>query len=60
MFDVKIKRKIEKKINKLPTSIQGKFEDLVFDLEEKGPIQNNWPNYSKLKDNEYHCHLSYS
>lgn len=23
-------------------------------------MQKNWPNYSKLGDSKYHCHLAYS
>ena len=35
-----------------------KFVELVNDLKRKGVIQPEWPNYSKLGDNAYHCHLS--
>jgi len=43
----------------MPKDIQFKFESLVNDLREKGPIRKEWPNFSKLGKNEYHCHLSY-
>lgn len=33
---------------------------LVNDLIEKGPVQKEWPNFSPLGKNTYHCHLSYS
>ena len=46
------KKRIEKEINKLPEKEQKKFVQLVYDLQEKGPIQKKWPNFSKLKDNE--------
>lgn len=26
-------------------------------LEEKGEIQSDWPNYGKLGDEKYHCHV---
>ena len=60
MYKVKIKRKIERKLEKLPQNIQDAFFELVDDLREKGPIQPNWPNYSKLSKNKYHCHLNYN
>ena len=59
MYDVEIKNKTLKKLDKLPTYIQQKLFNLVEDLREKGPIRTDWPNYSKLDDDKYHCHLSY-
>ncbi len=44
----------------MPRKEQVKFANLVEDLESKGPIRNEWKNFSKLSANEYHCHLSYS
>jgi mRNA-degrading endonuclease RelE of RelBE toxin-antitoxin system len=32
---------------------------LVTDLSVRGAVQPEWPNYSKLEDNAYHCHLNY-
>lgn len=43
----------------MPKPIRKKMKDLVDDLEENGPVQKGWLNYSKLSNNEYHCHLSY-
>ncbi len=60
MYDVQLKKKVVKQLKKLPIHIQEKFDDLVADLEETGPIQIEWQNYSKLSDKEYHCHLAYS
>jgi len=45
---------------KMPVKEQKLFANLVEDLELKGPIRTEWPNFSKLGKNEYHCHLSYS
>ena len=59
MHEVKIKKKILKKLQKIPKDIQFTFESLVDDLTEKGPIRKEWPNFSKIGDNKYHCHLSY-
>jgi len=57
MFIVKIKKRIEKTLYKLPDIVQIKFERLVTDLMEFGPVLPNWKNYSKLKNNKHHCHL---
>ncbi len=59
-YEVKIKKQVEKKLEKLPILIQKKLVRLVMDLRDNGPIQLNWPNFSKLKKDEYHCHLGYS
>ncbi len=59
MYEVKIKKSILKKIQKMPKQIQFTFDSLIEDLIEKGPIRNEWPNFSKLGENEYHCHLAY-
>ena len=44
----------------MPKRERSLFYDLICDLEEKGPIQNHWPNYGKIASDEYHCHLSRS
>ncbi len=59
MYEIVIKKSVLKNIQKMPKKIQFLFESLVDDLIEKGPIRNEWPNFSKLGKNEYHCHLSY-
>ena len=60
IYEVKIKRKLERSLTKLPMFIQKKFLRLVLDLRDNGPEQPSWPNYSKLGSKEYHCHLGYS
>lgn len=59
-YEVLIKRKIVRHLSKLPDRVQTKFWLLVENLEESGPVQPKFPNYSKLQDGEYHCHLGYS
>jgi len=58
MYSVKLKKKVQKNLEKMPVSIQDTFFQLVDDLERFGPVQSEWPNYSKLSQDEYHCHLS--
>ena len=59
MYNVIIKKGILKSIQKMPKNTQFIFDSLVNDLIEKGPIRSEWPNFSKLGKNKYHCHLSY-
>ena len=59
MYEVHIKRKVSNKLDKLPIFIQQKLFNLIEDLHEKGPIRTDWPNFSKLNGDKYHCHLSY-
>ena len=59
MYSVKIKRKIERQLERLPERVREAFFDLVDDLKAQGPILPAWPNYGKLTENEYHCHLTY-
>ncbi len=59
MYKVIIKKKAIKNIEKMPILIQQKFLNLVEDLKDKGPFRKEWPNYSKLGNDEYHCHLSH-
>lgn len=42
----------------MPLKQQKLLANLVEDLELKGPLRTEWPNFSKLEENEYHCHLS--
>ncbi len=59
-YKLTVKNKVVKNIKKLPESIKNRFVALSKDLSEKGPIQADWPNYSKLSKTEHHCHLSRS
>jgi len=54
------RRKVEKSVTKMPRREQVLFANLVEDLQRKGPIRTEWRNFSRLSENEYHCHLSYS
>ena len=59
-YEVRIKRKAEKNLYRLSLEVRQLFFLLVEDLKESGPIQRDWKNFSKLGENEYHCHLNYS
>ncbi len=58
MYEVIVKKKILKIIKKMPENIQKIMVNLVEDLRSNGPIRSEWPNFSKLGKDHYHCHLS--
>ena len=58
MYEVIVKKKILKSIEKMPENIQKKMINLVEDLRSKGPIRSELPNFSKLGKDNYHCHLA--
>lgn len=58
-YQVTIKRKVSKGLNKLPKNIKKLLFLLFEDLKTDGPIQKSWHNFSPLGENKYHCHLSY-
>lgn len=57
MYYVTIKQKAMKRLHLFPVKVQKKLAVLLEDLRDNGPIRSNWPNYSKLGENLYHCHL---
>ena len=58
-YEVLITKKVEKQIDKLPDCELLVLKRLVDNIEEKGPVQPLFMNYSKIGPNSYHCHLSY-
>ncbi len=59
MYDILVKKRTIKDIEKLPAAIQKKLAMLIDDLKERGPIRSDWPNFSKLGKDTYHCHLAH-
>lgn len=56
-WTVHIPKKAGKQILSLPKSIQEAFYALMLDMQAKGPVQGQWPNYSKLGKDRHHCHI---
>jgi mRNA-degrading endonuclease RelE of RelBE toxin-antitoxin system len=56
-WEVRIRRKAEKQIKKLPIPVQAALILLIREMEIKGPIRGNWSNYGRLGPGRYHCHL---
>lgn len=56
---VGLNKKSLKNLKKLPINAQYVLDDLLKAIEESGPVQPSFSHYSKLSENEYHCHLNY-
>ena len=54
---LKVPTKIKKSINEMPDQVRLKALALFQDLSSKGPMAPKWPNFSKLGDDKYHCHI---
>jgi len=59
-YEIRVVKKVQKNLFKLPENIRERFMVLAEELRDRGPIAHGWPNYSKLGDNRYHCHLTRS
>ena len=59
MYEVYISKRVLKNIRHMPIPVQRKMVNLIDDLRDKGPIRPEWPNFSKLVSDHYHCHLTY-
>ena len=58
-YKVKIKKKTNRGLKKLPINVQKLLFLLIEYLKADGPIQKSWNNFSPLEDSKYHCHLNY-
>lgn len=60
VYEVRIKKKVLKTLRGLPENIRERFDLLVRVLVQSGPTGPHiFQNYSKLSDDEYHCHLTH-
>ena len=58
-YKVQIKKKVARGLKKLPSDVQKLLFLLIVDLQDDGPIQKSWRNFSPLTKDRYHCHLNY-
>lgn len=56
-WTVKEKTGLHKRVRHLPENVQNLLIALKKDMEANGPIRGDWPNFSALQGNRYHCHL---
>lgn len=47
-----------KSYQRMPQEIKDVVDTLVNEIQALGPFRSNWPHYGKLKNNEFHCHLT--
>lgn len=57
-YQVRLTRRAAKNIYKIPRPIRKKLKRLIEEMELKGPVRGDWPNYSKLAPLIHHCHLA--
>lgn len=57
MWEIRWTTKARKAVSALPTQVQTAIWLLADDLQRKGPVAGNWPNYGKLGKGKQHCHL---
>ena len=58
-YVVKMPRHLEKVISAMPKNARIVLAKLIDDIQDKGPAQPAYRNYSKLGKETYHCHLAY-
>ncbi len=56
-WEVKVKRKLARRIEALPAPVRAALDFLKADLALRGPVRGDWPNYSALGKETHHCHL---
>jgi len=56
-WTVEVVRRAAKQVECLPKVIREVLTELIRDMEINGPIRGDWPNFSALSGNRYHCHL---
>lgn len=57
MWQVKVARKVQKQITKLPVQVKERLAALLKDIATQGPVRGDWPNFSALSPRRYHCHI---
>ena len=58
-YEVRIRKKAARGLDRLPKRVQQLLFLLVADLRADGPIRRDWPNFSSLGPDRFHCHLTY-
>jgi mRNA-degrading endonuclease RelE of RelBE toxin-antitoxin system len=56
-WEVRLKKKVLKQIERLPIFVKEALIALLREMEVRGPVRGNWPNFKALTRNLYHCHL---
>ena len=59
MWSVNFTNRSAKQARQIPEGIQKRLRALISEIEQRGPVQGHWKNYSKLGKDTHHCHLTY-
>jgi hypothetical protein len=60
LYDISLKKSALKNLRLLPGNVIERFNHLSEVLRQSGPTGAHiFQNYSKLSENEYHCHLTH-
>ena len=54
---VELGRKVVKQMAKLSRPARQALVALMYDIETRGPVRGDWPNYGKLDEGRHHCHI---
>ena len=57
MWNVDLVGQAKKAFKELPKGSRESLVLLIKDMEARGPHCHEWPNFSKLKIEIYHCHI---
>jgi len=57
LWMVTLSRRVDKSLDYLSLQVKGALALLISDIEARGPIRGDWPNYSRLGRRRHHCHL---
>ncbi len=50
--------KARKQLRKIDPNIVASVLSLVMDIEDRGPVRGDWPNFSKInRGASFHCHI---
>ena len=56
-WTVEVHRRVQRQVAALPLRVQRSLVALIREIEARGPVRGNWPNYSTLGSGQHHCHL---
>ena len=57
LWHVRLSRKAEKSLGKLPRPVLQTLTSLMRQIETSGPVRGDWSNYGKLGPKRHHCHI---
>jgi len=56
-WTVELSRRADRQAAKMSRSIRQALFALMYDIETRGPVRGDWPNYGKLDEERHHCHI---